>query len=253
MSLIRNTLLQDAYWKINKRLVKEIGIEAAVLLTDIIEKYYYHIDNKTALIRENRCWFFYLSQDIKDTFGLGYKVQKRLLFELSELKFITTKLFLTPAKLHISIDEKNIEMLICSSFTKRANLDLPNGEINIDPNGETIINNTDIKSLPNGNDNSGELFGKTEVAIKRFKKPTTEQIKEYFRILGWEQLATEYENHYKSNGWKVGKNKMADWEAAARNWVARHKEKLKKLTELNTGERKSTNDLDSILEKYQNA
>lgn len=30
-------------------------------------------------------------------------------------------------------------------------------------------------------------------------------------------------NYYSSNGWKVGKNKMADWKAAFRGWVLRNR------------------------------
>lgn len=30
--------------------------------------------------------------------------------------------------------------------------------------------------------------------------------------------------YYESNGWRVGKNPMKDWRAAARNWNARHNE-----------------------------
>jgi hypothetical protein len=28
-------------------------------------------------------------------------------------------------------------------------------------------------------------------------------------------------NHYESNGWMVGKNKMANWSASVKNWIAK--------------------------------
>jgi hypothetical protein len=31
--------------------------------------------------------------------------------------------------------------------------------------------------------------------------------------------AKAFFNHYESNGWMVGKNKMKNWEAAIRNWM----------------------------------
>ena len=33
--------------------------------------------------------------------------------------------------------------------------------------------------------------------------------------------STKFINHYQSNGWLVGKNKMKDWKAAARGWLSR--------------------------------
>lgn len=33
--------------------------------------------------------------------------------------------------------------------------------------------------------------------------------------------ACKFIDYYQSNGWKVGKNKMKDWKAAARGWVGR--------------------------------
>ena len=38
-------------------------------------------------------------------------------------------------------------------------------------------------------------------------------------------LAQEFWDYYESNGWKVGKNPMRNWKAAARQWVRRQKDK----------------------------
>lgn len=50
-----------------------------------------------------------------------------------------------------------------------------------------------------------------------------EEALEYFSIrLGTEQGKTEAQkffNYYESNGWKVGKNPMKNWKAAANNWI----------------------------------
>jgi hypothetical protein len=39
-----------------------------------------------------------------------------------------------------------------------------------------------------------------------------------------ERLAERFYNYYQANGWKVGKNAMKDWQAAARNWILNHNE-----------------------------
>jgi len=64
----------------------------------------------------------------------------------------------------------------------------------------------------------------------KMKKPTPEELTGYLHSYTGEKLelcktmAAEYLNHYDSNGWKVGRNSMKDWKAAARNWHKRQKE-----------------------------
>ena len=64
---------------------------------------------------------------------------------------------------------------------------------------------------------------------KRFTPPAQSQVFDYLiekvhskRIAEIE--AEKFFNHYTSNDWKVGKNKMKDWQAAARGWIGRIKD-----------------------------
>ncbi|WP_346318205.1 DUF1376 domain-containing protein [Chitinophaga sp. YIM B06452] len=60
-----------------------------------------------------------------------------------------------------------------------------------------------------------------------FLPPSEPEVTLYFSSLktgDWtaERIARQAErfyNHYSSNGWRVGKNPMKDWQAAVRNWV----------------------------------
>lgn len=59
-----------------------------------------------------------------------------------------------------------------------------------------------------------------------FRRPSLEEVEDYFREKRpeWpsEQVTDEAEtfcDHYTSNGWKVGKNPMKDWQAAIRTWL----------------------------------
>ena len=62
-------------------------------------------------------------------------------------------------------------------------------------------------------------------------KCTFEQVYEYMAIrIGAEQGKIEAEkfvNYYTSNGWKVGKNPMKSWSAAANNWITNTKQYAK--------------------------
>lgn len=68
---------------------------------------------------------------------------------------------------------------------------------------------------------SGSVTGKKE--IKGFVKPTIEQLKEYMREQGMNDIAENWLNHYEANGWKVGKNPMKDWKASVRTWKTNQK------------------------------
>jgi len=54
-----------------------------------------------------------------------------------------------------------------------------------------------------------------------FIKPTLDQVTEYCRERGNNVNPAKWLNHYESNGWMVGRNKMKDWKAAVRTWEHR--------------------------------
>ena len=56
---------------------------------------------------------------------------------------------------------------------------------------------------------------------KRMKKPTVDEVREFCREHNLRMDAEAFIAHYDSNGWKVGKNPMVDWKAAARGWAKR--------------------------------
>lgn len=53
---------------------------------------------------------------------------------------------------------------------------------------------------------------------KKFIKPTVEEIQAYITLKNYNVSATRFFNHYESNGWKVGKNKMVCWKSAVATW-----------------------------------
>lgn len=73
--------------------------------------------------------------------------------------------------------------------------------------------------------------GKKEFTQK-FLKPSVEQVEEYMQ--SQDELcpdksmakgqALRFVNYYEANGWKVGRNYMKDWQAAANNWLLNAKD-----------------------------
>ena len=58
----------------------------------------------------------------------------------------------------------------------------------------------------------------TTTKRKRFEKPTLYEIKEYCIERNNNVDAQHFYDYYESNGWKVGKNSMKNWQAAVRTW-----------------------------------
>lgn len=66
-------------------------------------------------------------------------------------------------------------------------------------------------------------------ASKRFSPPGLEEIEAYFAEKGGTAAqAKRFRDFYESNGWKVGKNPMKSWKAAASGWMSRDKESAQK-------------------------
>lgn len=63
-------------------------------------------------------------------------------------------------------------------------------------------------------------------ASPKFTPPSIEEVQEYFEqkeVYGHHE-PLKFWNHYESNGWMVGKNKMKNWKSAVVGWIARIKD-----------------------------
>jgi len=94
--------------------------------------------------------------------------------------------------------------------------------VNLENRNESESKPIDNKS--NSNNNSNKEIRKV------FAKPPLHEIISFFVVKtenNWNKAfaqneAQKFFNFYESNGWKVGKNPMKDWSAAANNWIARN-------------------------------
>lgn len=79
-------------------------------------------------------------------------------------------------------------------------------------------NNININSLTGIKRNSKEM------AQNSFAPPSLEETKDFFYLNGLNGNAETFFDYYESNGWIVGKTKMKNWQAAARNWSRREQQ-----------------------------
>jgi len=102
------------------------------------------------------------------------------------------------------------------------------------------MNKTNWYTLTNA---LGQFEPMEEVILSQSKQYKTNNIKQTFVIPTIQELKIEFPNldaqrfhdFYSSKGWMVGKNKMKDWRAAARNWLSRNEvtlqtQKIKRAT-----------------------
>lgn len=98
--------------------------------------------------------------------------------------------------------------------------------------------------LENRNENENKNEIKEVSASKKFSAPDITQVHNFMDDANvkagrpWPDHivtaeATAFFNYYESNGWKVGRNPMKNWEASARNWM-NNSHKLKSQTTIKT-------------------
>lgn len=96
-------------------------------------------------------------------------------------------------------------------------------------NQEPITNNH--KPLTKNQEPKQEIRAKA----KRFTPPTLEQIQSLIFEKGYLVEADSFFNHYESNGWMVGKNKMKKWEATLAQWNSRNRKDPRYISQQNNG------------------
>ncbi len=81
------------------------------------------------------------------------------------------------------------------------------------------------------NDKDNEEDIKKKKIKKKFQKPAVAEIEKYCLEKKYKVDAQYFYDYYESNGWKVGKNAMKDWQATIRTWQRRNKSNQSELEE----------------------
>lgn len=133
------------------------------------------------------------------------------------------------------LNSSNIYHLILKSA---ANTDETCGE-NSALGGEMVSLGSENSAL-GGSENSAPITYHSSYPIKepiktkaRFIKPSVEEVAQYMFDHGEDKNLTvnpisdadQFHDYYESNGWKVGKNSMENWQATARSWIGRNQDK----------------------------
>ena len=100
---MKHLLSSTAFLIVNKELAKQVGLKAAVLLSDLISKEEYFISKGMT-----DGWFFNTAKNIESDTSLTSHQQRKAIKNLKDLGVIETKVVGIPAKQHFKIIENKL-------------------------------------------------------------------------------------------------------------------------------------------------
>ena len=154
----KSILASTPFLILNKCLLVNLGVDASLVLSDLIQKEEYFKDSS----QNNGGYFFNVTQDISCSTTLSYYQIRQALSVLEKWGIIKVVLKGVPAKKHFKIDHSQILNFLTSSIEKTEELDCKNFNNKILKNSKSINNNKEIR-IKNNNDilARGMLFSKS--------------------------------------------------------------------------------------------
>lgn len=118
----------------------------------------------------------------------------------------------------------NREKQAVASDSKDSNCHFANSKNSL---SESVSESVSVSDSVSESENKGNASASpSSPKTPRFQPPELEEVKAYFAEKGGTaEQAERFRDFYESNGWKVGKNPMRKWKAAASGWMARDRER----------------------------
>ena len=100
-----------------------------------------------------------------------------------------------------------------------------NPAVYVNANVSSYVSNKEISPIGDIKKGANAPMPTPETKTARFHPPDMEEVKAYFAEKGGTNAQAErFFTYYESNGWRVGKNPMKKWKAAALGWISRDKD-----------------------------
>jgi len=183
MQYIRNSILQGANYSVSKRFVDQFGIVTAIVLTDLIEQFYFFKDVNLTIISKNEHFMSIDHERVEKKFRITTREQNSSISELKKHGLIKAKRI--DGKVRMTICEKEIAILINSDGMKAH-----------------VTNMTPPEGTP-----------KQKAEIKKFIPPTEQEVIDYFEQNGYsKESAKRAFEYYKEGEWKDSSGKpVKNW------------------------------------------
>lgn len=113
--LLWQALTDEAHWRVNKRLVYAVGLDAALLLTNLVSKQYYFKSKKT-LTREG--FFFNTQKNITESLGMSPHTQRQVIRKLELIGILETRKMGIPAKTYFKVVNNKMLKILTTGALK---------------------------------------------------------------------------------------------------------------------------------------
>ena len=137
----KSILATTPFLIINKCLLVNLGVDASLVLSDLIQKEQYFKYSS----QDNEGYFFNVTNDISCSTTLSYYQIKQAISVLEKWGIIKVVLKGVPAKKHFKIDHSQILNFLKSSIKKTEELDCKNFNNKMLNNSSSINNNKEIR------------------------------------------------------------------------------------------------------------
>ena len=137
--LIKELLMSSGYWVLNKSVVKEIGLEPAFILTNMVEA--------ESMMADDEGWFYQTADTLKELTGMSSYKQTKAINELINFGILEQKNIGVPMKRYFKINYDSIQKLVFKKFKNCNSKNLKTSIQKIEKNKESIINNIDKKNI----------------------------------------------------------------------------------------------------------
>lgn len=201
MSIIKQVFSSNAHWQINKEFARAFGIDAALIMTDLTDKWLYH---------KQKEWFFNTANDIENDTTLSNYRQNKALNLLEEKGFIKRKLMGIPAKVHFSICENNLLKFFDNSYEIFSEQDLKKFQ-------NYINKNKPDKNKPNKN----KVVRAKKILVNGFNAPTKDEVKKYMDKRGFKFDLNKFMMYYpdEKGVWRDKNGKgIVSWKHCCITW-----------------------------------
>lgn len=219
---INNIMASDSYLIINKELIRKIGLNEALVLSELCNQFYYW-EREGKLINN----MFYSSQEnISNNVGLSKRQVSDIVHKLEDLNLVKTEIKGMPGIKHYEINLQNLFNAISSNDCKKCSymtakndiISLQKTTLNNNKNNNKNINKKEITKEKSEID----LFGETVIKEKLSNCSFIENKK---HLLENDCLIWDYEIYFKNE--KLKKQDFSDYCIVINFWLDNFTDEVK--------------------------